>query len=338
MPDADLDALRRLDGVRTAELRGDAIILQCSDSDAAVRALLQAFPEVRDLEITGAGLEAAFLRTDTRPRRRHRAGRPIVNAVYTRYELLRLIRNKRSFIFSLIFPLALFLVIGGSNKNLTLDIGDVSIPFPTYYMVSMAGYGAMIAAISGGARIAAERTVGWNRQLRLTPLKVRDYFTTKVITSYAMAVTSIALLYIAGIAYGVHISPFSRWIEMTFLLLVGILPFVAMGILVGHLLTSDSMGPAVGGGVGVLRLPRRAVVPDPRARRAAHHRPGYAVVLADAGQPHRHRRPGVGRQGLDRRRRVVGGDGLARRLGLPPRLEASLSEGITRRSMIGQRS
>lgn len=171
-----------------------------------------------------------------------------MNAVYTRYELLRLVRNKRSFIFSLIFPLALFLVIGGSNKNLTLDIGDVSIPFPTYYMVSMAGYGAMIAAISGGARIAAERSVGWNRQLRLTPLKVRDYFTTKVITSYAMAATSIALLYIAGIAYGVSISPFSRWIEMTFLLLVGILPFVAMGILVGHLLTSDSMGPAVGGG------------------------------------------------------------------------------------------
>jgi ABC-2 type transport system permease protein len=171
-----------------------------------------------------------------------------VNVTYTKYELLRTVRNKRSFIFSLIFPLALFLVIGGSNKNLTLDLGTVTIGFPTYYMVSMAGYGAMIAAISGGARIAAERTVGWNRQLRLTPLKVRDYFTTKVITSYAMAFTSIALLYIAGIAYGVHIAPFSRWLEMTFLLLVGILPFVAMGILVGHLLTSDSMGPAIGGG------------------------------------------------------------------------------------------
>jgi ABC-2 type transport system ATP-binding protein len=61
LPDADLDALQRLDGVRGAELRGDAIILNCSDSDRAVRALLQQFPQVRDLEITGAGLEAAFL-------------------------------------------------------------------------------------------------------------------------------------------------------------------------------------------------------------------------------------------------------------------------------------
>jgi ABC-2 type transport system ATP-binding protein len=61
LPNADVDALRQLPGVRAVELRGDSIILSCSDSDAAVRALLQAFPEVRDLEITGAGLEAAFL-------------------------------------------------------------------------------------------------------------------------------------------------------------------------------------------------------------------------------------------------------------------------------------
>jgi ABC-2 type transport system ATP-binding protein len=61
LPDADLDALGALEGVRAAELRGDSITLNCSDSDAAVRALLQAFPAIRDLEITGAGLEAAFL-------------------------------------------------------------------------------------------------------------------------------------------------------------------------------------------------------------------------------------------------------------------------------------
>ena len=214
LPAVDLDALRRLDGVRDAELRGDAFLLNCSDSDRTVRALLREFPEVRDLEITGAGLEAAF-------------------------------------IFSLIFPLMLFVLIAGTNKDQTIDVGGLVLKFPTYYMVSMAGYGAMIATISGGARIAAERAVGWNRQLRITPLSVRTYFATKVLTSYAVALCSIALLYIAGIAYGVHISPFSRWIEMTALLLVGLAPFVAIGIFVGHLLTIDSMGPAVGGGTAL---------------------------------------------------------------------------------------
>lgn len=171
-----------------------------------------------------------------------------MNLTYVRYELLRLTRNKRFFIFSLGFPLALYLVIAGSNKNTTVPIGGFNLKFPLYYMVSMAGYGAMIAAIAGGARIAAERSTGWNRQLRLTPLRPSTYFRTKVLTSYLMALVSIALLYIAGLLYGVKISPIDRWLGMTGLLLVGLAPFIALGVLAGHLLTVDSMGPALGGG------------------------------------------------------------------------------------------
>ena len=170
-----------------------------------------------------------------------------MNLTYVRYELLRLTRNKRFFIFSLGFPLALYLVIAGSNKKQTLDLGTFSVKFPLYYMVSMAAYGAMIAAIAGGARIAAERSTGWNRQLRLTPLRPRVYFGTKVITSYLMALVSIALLYVAGASYGVSL-PVGRWLEMTGLLIVGLAPFIALGVLAGHLLTIDSMGPALGGG------------------------------------------------------------------------------------------
>ncbi|HEY7396660.1 MAG TPA: ABC transporter ATP-binding protein [Gaiellaceae bacterium] len=61
LPGADLAALARLPGVKSADGRGEAIVLRCTDSDAAVRALLQAYPDARDLEITGAGFEEAFL-------------------------------------------------------------------------------------------------------------------------------------------------------------------------------------------------------------------------------------------------------------------------------------
>jgi ABC-2 type transport system ATP-binding protein len=37
------------------------VTLACTDSDRAIRALLRAHPRVRDIEITGAGLEEAFL-------------------------------------------------------------------------------------------------------------------------------------------------------------------------------------------------------------------------------------------------------------------------------------
>jgi ABC-2 type transport system ATP-binding protein len=61
LPDAPLERLERLPGVAAAERRGEAVVLRCSDSDTAIRALLAAFPDARDLEITGAGLEEAFL-------------------------------------------------------------------------------------------------------------------------------------------------------------------------------------------------------------------------------------------------------------------------------------
>jgi ABC-2 type transport system ATP-binding protein len=61
LPDADLDAIGRLPGVLTVEARGSSVVLRCSDSDRAIRALLDEYPDARDLEISGAGLEEAFL-------------------------------------------------------------------------------------------------------------------------------------------------------------------------------------------------------------------------------------------------------------------------------------
>jgi ABC-2 type transport system permease protein len=176
-----------------------------------------------------------------------------VNATYFRYEFLRLWRNKRFFFFSLVFPLILFLVFGVSNKNSDVVFGSVTLKFILFYMVGMAGYGAMMASISGGARIAAERQVGWNRQLRLTPLRVPTYFAAKILTSYVMALLSIAVLFLAGLIFGVHV-PVSRWTEMIALILIGLLPFIAIGIIIGHLLTVDSLGPALGGGAALFAL------------------------------------------------------------------------------------
>jgi ABC-2 type transport system ATP-binding protein len=61
LPGADLRMIERLPGVTRAERRGEAVVLTCSDSDAAIRALLTGFGDARDIEITGAGLEEAFL-------------------------------------------------------------------------------------------------------------------------------------------------------------------------------------------------------------------------------------------------------------------------------------
>lgn len=64
LPDVRNDSLAALAGVSKVERRGEAVILTCADSassDSALRELLSRFPEARDLEVRGAGLEEAFL-------------------------------------------------------------------------------------------------------------------------------------------------------------------------------------------------------------------------------------------------------------------------------------
>jgi ABC-2 type transport system ATP-binding protein len=61
LPGVDLDELGRLPGVSSVERRGEAALLNCSDSDATIRSLLSAYPEAHDIEIVSGGLEQAFL-------------------------------------------------------------------------------------------------------------------------------------------------------------------------------------------------------------------------------------------------------------------------------------
>jgi ABC-2 type transport system permease protein len=168
---------------------------------------------------------------------------------YTRLEVLRMARDSRFAVLSLVVPLALFVVVAGTNRD--KHLGGIS--YPLYYMVGMASWGTMVAVVAGGSRIAVERSVGWTRQLRITPLRTRTYFGSKVFSSYLMALTTLALLYAAGWSLGVRL-PARAWLELTCLLLIGLAPFAVLGIVLGHLLNADSMGPALGGTVAAFAL------------------------------------------------------------------------------------
>ena len=53
---------------------------------------------------------------------------------YTRYELVRTMRNRRFFVLSLGFPLVLFFLIAGPNRNVH-NLGGTASPAPMYFMV-----------------------------------------------------------------------------------------------------------------------------------------------------------------------------------------------------------
>src|SRR5262245_53690056 len=171
---------------------------------------------------------------------------------YVRYELVRTLRNRRFFVLALGFPAVLYLLIAGPNRGVD-SLGGTGISAPLYYMVGLAAFGTMNAMLSTGARIASERSTGWNRQLRITPLSARTYFRAKVLTGYVVALTTLVLLYACGTALGVRLDA-HEWIDMTWLILVGLVPFAALGVLLGHLFTADSIGPVLGGGAALLAL------------------------------------------------------------------------------------
>ncbi len=175
-----------------------------------------------------------------------------MNRAYLQFELLRTFRNRRFFIFSLGFPIVLYYLIAGPNRDET-DLAHTGLSAPLYFMVGLTAFGTMNAMLSAGARISGERAVGWNRQLRITPLTTREYFRAKVTTGYAMSCLTLVALYAAGMTLGVTLTG-GEWVRMTGLILIGLLPFAALGIVFGHVLTPDSIGPAMGGSTALLSI------------------------------------------------------------------------------------
>ncbi len=171
------------------------------------------------------------------------------SATHIRYEILRTFRNGKVLLLTLALPLVVFLAVTPSNRHNHPE----GIPFALYFMTGMAAYGAMWAVVLSGAHIAIDRSTGWNRLLRITPLPTRTYFISKVITAYLVALPALGLLYLAGAALGVRLDA-TQWLEMTGLLLVGVAPFVVLGIILGHALPADALAPAAGGLVVLLAL------------------------------------------------------------------------------------
>ena len=69
-----------------------------------------------------------------------------------------------------------------------------------------------------------------------------------------MALLSMAVLFAAGTSsMGVRLDA-RQWFVMIGLLLVGLIPFAVMGIMFGHLLKVDSLGPAIGGVTSLFAL------------------------------------------------------------------------------------
>jgi ABC-2 type transport system permease protein len=171
------------------------------------------------------------------------------NVGMVRLELRRMMRNKRTVIFTLVLPAVFFLLFGtnAANKHEAVGAGNVT----GYIMVSMAVYGAMLATTSGGAMVSIERAAGWSRQLRLTPLKPAAYIAVKLVLAMIIGAVSVAVTFAVGSASGAKL-PVHAWIECALLAWVCALVFAAFGLFMGYLLPSENVMQILGPVLAVL--------------------------------------------------------------------------------------
>jgi ABC-2 type transport system permease protein len=146
---------------------------------------------------------------------------------YLKFEALRLRRDPRLIVLTLLLPVLIFLINSG-NKG-TLDNVQVS----TYLMVSMATYGALVGVLSVGISVSQERASGWLRQLRITPLSPAKVVATKVLMGSLLAIPSVIAVGITAAATkGVDFQAW-QWVALVGLLWLGSLPFAALGLALG---------------------------------------------------------------------------------------------------------
>jgi ABC-2 type transport system permease protein len=166
-----------------------------------------------------------------------------MNRDYLIFDIRRTLRNRRVLIFSILMPLVLFAIFG---MTLPKDANEAGISAIAYVMVSMAMFGSMSAAMSSGGVIAAERDGGWNRTLRLTPLKPQAYVVNKVILSLLLAVPPLIVVFLCGMTLGhVHLSA-TQWLTVALVSWLGALPFAAIGLVIGYIAKPDSVQPITG--------------------------------------------------------------------------------------------
>lgn len=165
-------------------------------------------------------------------------------------ELRRVMRNRRTVMFILVFPTMFFYLFGMTGGAARKGGADVL----AYVMVSMAVYGAMVGTTSGGASVAVERSLGWSRQLRLTPLNPVAYVAMKVLSAMTLGLVSICTTFVvASIAGGVHLTP-QQWILSALACWVSSLVFAAFGLFMGFLLPSENVMQFVGPMLAIMAM------------------------------------------------------------------------------------
>ena len=166
-----------------------------------------------------------------------------------RYELLKVSRMPAYVLPTLSFPL-MFYVLFGLLFGTRQSVGPVNLA--TYLLGTYGTFGVMGASLFGFAvGVSTERGFGWLQVKRASPMPPMAYLTAKLfVSSIFSAIVVCALLFLGTMFGGAHLS-FLTMVKLVSVLVIGALPFAAMGLAIGCSVAPNS-APGI---VNLLFLP-----------------------------------------------------------------------------------
>ena len=167
----------------------------------------------------------------------------------TRAELTKLARLPAYVVPTLAFPLAFYLFFGVAMNS---GHGAGATAVATYLLATYGAFGVVGCALFGfGVSVAVERGQGWLLVKRASPMPPSAYIVAKVLTSMTFAAAVVLLLCAFGAAFGgVRLAP-GVWLELLVALVLGAIPFCALGLAIGSIAGPNS-APAI---VNLVYLP-----------------------------------------------------------------------------------
>jgi ABC-2 type transport system permease protein len=174
---------------------------------------------------------------------------------YVRLEVSRSARNPRAILLSVAVPILLLLVLSGNDTD---DDGRRQL------LAGMAAYGAIGGGLFAvGPRLAAERTSGWLRQLRATPLSPSAAILGKGAAGLLLALISAFVVGAVG-RFGPAGIDTGQWLELTVVLALCASVTTALGLLIGAAFrsTETAQGASMLAYIGLSSLGGLWVPPD----------------------------------------------------------------------------
>jgi ABC-2 type transport system permease protein len=149
---------------------------------------------------------------------------------YTLYSTLLTAKNFSFLIFSVTMPVILYVVF---SKMFAASGDGGGTDWAAMIMVSMAAYGSLGAAMSGGAQLAVERRSGWFRQLTLTVLPPSAFLWSKAAVIMCVVLPALLLVFAAGFLIGGVRAPVLVWLTSFVLMWLGLIPLTILGVVIG---------------------------------------------------------------------------------------------------------